>query len=149
MINDHTLVIANRLQGWPRRWDHEPRKGVFFILSSMYHQRRFLRDGEPSAVFWFDQSVYCYDERWGVAAIPWRGSKEKRGWQCLTWLPEKAGKALHTAIAMTLRDREPRGTVLFLNTMGITFENHFWIVPSKEHEVMAIMRQRPFQPTQC
>jgi len=89
--------------------------------------------------------MYCYDERWSIPAVPWKGSKKNPRWQCVTWLPEKAGKALHTAILKTQKDRQPRETVLFLDTMGIMFENHFWVVSTKNHEVMALMRQRPFQ----
>ncbi len=144
-MDDQTLTIARKVQNWTCRPTIDPLGILSRILSDVYHDRKYLQDGEPSGVFWFDQSMCCYDERWSVPAVPWKGSKGNRGWQCATWLPEKAGKALHTAIMMTMKDRQARETVLFLDTMGIMFENHFLIVSTKINEVMAIMRQRPFQ----
>jgi len=62
-------------------------------------------------------------------------------------LPEKAGRAFYQAMMQAFHHREPRETVVFLDTIGVTFANHFWFVPVDADEVMAIMRQHPFQPT--
>ena len=118
--------------------------GVFLTLSGMYRRRRFLQNDEPSAVFWFDHSLTCLDERWSVSAIPWKRAKQSPRWSCLTLLPEKAGKALHEALIKTIVEQRYRETVIFLDTLGIIFENHFWLIPLKPGKVMAIMRQRPF-----
>ena len=137
--------MANRFWSWAGKATIDPLTGLFRMLSDLYRERKYLRDTEPSAVFWFNEAGQCQDHRWSVSAVPWKGSKEKVGWQSLTWLPEMGGRALHAAIVKTLKEREPRETVLFLDTIGIMFENHFWFAPIKDHEVLAIMRQRLFR----